>query len=321
MLQSLSVAQVTDNPYSVLGVPRTASADEVKSAYRKAAMQHHPDRNPGDRQAEERFKQVSEAYAVLRDPEARARLDRHGTAAARPDFNNVDWQSVFREADVHVSWEQHQGMPRTGNGVFDMLFGMVSGMMRRSGLLPGEHREFNSSIPLSLALTGGSTHVHIKGPSVCPECRGSGVHSNARCQRCNGAGVLRNGSVVELMIPEGVSHGRKLRLRGAGGPGNPPGDAIVTLDIQLPANTRLDGNDIHTDVFVAPFEADRGLHTDILGSTVRIPAGTENGGTVRLAGSGLGDGDLIITVRHDMLRGLWRSVRGFFSGNRGVTHG
>ncbi len=320
MLQSLSVAHVTDNPYDVLGVSRTATPDEIRSAYRKAALQHHPDRNPGDQQAEERFKQVSQAYAVLRDPEARARLDRHGSAAPRPDFNNVDWQSVFREADVHVSWDRHQGMPRTGNGVFDMLFGMVSGMMRRSGLLPGEHREVTLQVPLHLARSGGTSHVHIKGPSVCPECRGAGAVSSARCSRCGGTGVLRQGSVVELKIPAGTGHGRRLRLRGVGGPGNPPGDALVTLDIQLPANTRLQGGDIHTEVFVAPFEAERGISTNVLGETVRIPAGTRSGQNVRLTGGGLG-GDLVITVRHDLLRGIWRSLRGLFTGSRGVTHG
>lgn len=320
MLQSLSVAQVTDNPYKVLGVDRTATDDEIKSAYRKLAMQHHPDRNPGDARAEDRFKQVSEAYATLRDPTARSRFDRHGTAAARPDFNNVDWQSVFREAEVPMDWDRHQGMPRTGNSVFDMLFGMVSGMMRRSGLLPGEHRELTATIPLRLARTGGSTHVHIKGPSVCPECRGSGYSDRQRCQRCAGSGVLRGGSVVELSIPAGINQGRKLRLRGVGGPGNPPGDALVSLNIQLPADTQLRGNDIHTRVYVAPYESERGVTTEVLGTNVRIPGGTRNGQTVRVAGAGLG-GDLLVTVRHDLLRGLWRSVRGLFSSNKGAAHG
>ncbi len=320
MLQSLSVAQVSDNPYKVLGVERSASEVEIKSAYRKLAMQHHPDRNPGDVQAEERFKQVSEAYAILRDPAARARYDSHGSAAPRPDFNNMDWQSVFREADVHVNWDRHQGMPRTGSSVFDMLFGVVSGMMRRSGLLPGEHRELTAAIPLKLARSGGTTHVHIKGPSVCPECRGSGSVDRSRCQRCAGSGVLRGGSVVELTVPAGVGQGRKLRLRGVGGPGNPPGDALVTLNIQVPSGTTLRGSDIHTDVYVAPFEAGNGLNADVLGQNVRIPAGTRNGQTVRVPGGGLG-GDLIVTVRHDLLRGLWRSVRGMFSGNRGMQHG
>ncbi len=314
------MARVADNPYEVLGVPRTATDDEIKSAYRKQALKYHPDRNPGDSAAEERFKNMSEAYAVLRDPESRARFDRHGTTAQQPDFNNVDWQSVFREADVHVNWDRHQGMPRTGSGVFDMLFGMVSGMMRRSGLLPGEHRELSASIPFSLARDGGTTHVHIKGPSVCPDCLGSGVKHGARCERCVGSGVLRSGSVVELKIPAGIGQGRKLRMRGVGGPGNPPGDALVTVDIQLPANTRLHGSDVLTDVFIAPFEAARGVETSVLGRWITIPPGAQSDSTIRVPGAGL-KGDMIVTVRFDLLRGIWRSLKGLFSNSRGVTHG
>src|SRR5690554_2585712 len=101
-----TVAGVSNNPYEVLGVSRTATDEDIRSAYRRLAMQHHPDRNPGDAAAEERFKSVSEAYATLRDPDARARVDRYGSSAPRPDFNTVDWQTVFREADVQVDWDR-----------------------------------------------------------------------------------------------------------------------------------------------------------------------------------------------------------------------
>lgn len=314
------MTRVSDNPYTVLGVERTATAEEIRTAYRRLALQHHPDRNPGDATAEERFKAVSQAYATLRDPEARARLDRYGSEAARPNFETVDWQTVFREADVQVNWDRHQGMPRTGNGVFDVLFGMMTGMMRRTGLLPGEHREVNASIPLVLALMGGNTFVHVRGPSVCPECAGSGVAGGTRCSRCNGAGVLRNGSVVEVTVPPGVRHGTRLRMRGIGGPGRPPGDALVTLGIQLPAHTRLQGGDVHTSLFVAPFEANRGISANVFGRQVRVPAGTSDGAAIRVAGAGLG-GDLIVTVRHDILRGIWRTIRSAFGRDRGVAHG
>jgi len=315
------VARLNDNPYDVLGVPRSASADEIKSAYRKLALQHHPDRNPGNAQAEERFKQVSEAYALLRDPGERERYDRTGHTGAPQDFSNVDWQSVFREADVHVNWDAHAGQPRTGNGVFDMLFGMVSGMMRRSGLLPGEHRRLEVGIPLKLALQGGETSVHITGPSVCSECRGSGVSHSRRCHRCNGSGTMRHGSVVNLTIPPGIGRNTTLRLKGMGGPGNPPGDVFVGINIQLPLHTELKGGNVHTDVHVAPHEAARGITTTVFGREVVIPGGTANGAVLKEHGAGLGGADLVITVRHDFLRGIWRSLRGMFSSSRGVTHG
>lgn len=310
---------VPDSPYTVLGVPRTATDTEIRTAYRKLALQHHPDRNPGDAAAEERFKAVSQAYATLRDPAARARLDRHGTAAARPDFSTVDWQTVFREADVDVNWDRHQGIPRTGNGVFDVLFGMMTGMMRRGGVLPGEHREVTARIPLELALAGGTTQVHVRGPAVCPECRGSGVIRAGRCDRCSGQGTLRSGSVVELTVPAHVRQDSKLRMRGIGGPGRPPGDVLVTLDISMPAGTTLHGGDIHTTLHVAPHEARSGLDAHVLGRQVRVPAGTASGQQVRIPGGGLG-GDMVLTVRHDLLRGIWRGIRDMFR-RGGEAHG
>jgi DnaJ-class molecular chaperone len=315
------VARVADNPYEVLGIPADAAENDIRSAYRKLAMRYHPDRNPGDASAEEKFKQVSEAYATLRDPEARSRYDRYGSAAERPDFNTVDWQTVFREADVQVNWDVHRGVPRTGNPMFDVLFGAVAGMMRNSGLLPGEHRELAATIPLGMARNGGSTHIHIRGPSICPECSGTGVSNGVRCPRCNGSGVLRSGSVVELKVPAGVKQGSKLRLRGVGGPGNPPGDVFVTLGIQLPANVTLRGRDIFTELAVTPAEAHSGLKATVLGVAVNLPAGSADGAQLRQPGGGLGGGDLIVTVRHDLLRGLWRKFRDLLTADRGATHG
>jgi DnaJ-class molecular chaperone len=315
------VARVADNPYEVLGVPADAAENDIRSAYRKLAMRYHPDRNPDDASAEEKFKQVSEAYATLRDPEARARFDRYGSAAERPDFNTVDWQTVFREADVQVNWDAHRGVPRTGNPMFDVLFGAVAGMMRNSGLLPGEHRELDAAIPLTMARSGGSTHIHIRGPSICPECSGTGVSNGVRCQRCNGSGVLRSGSVVELQVPAGVRQGSKLRLKGVGGPGNPPGDVFVTLQIQLPAGVTLRGRDIFTEAAVTPADARTGIRTDVLGVPVNIPAGTADGAQLRHKGGGLGGGDLIVTVRHDLLRGLWRKFKNLLATDGGKTNG
>ena len=102
------------NPYEVLGLSATADAAEIKTAYRRLALQYHPDRNPGDKEAEERFKEISEAYATLRDPETRARFDRFGNTrpqASRPDFNTVDWQTIFQEADIKIDWSQRGAAP------------------------------------------------------------------------------------------------------------------------------------------------------------------------------------------------------------------
>ena len=127
------------NPYEVLGISPSADAAELKSAYRRLALRYHPDRNPGDKEAEERFKEISEAYATLRDPETRSRFDRFGSTrpqASRPDFNTVDWQTIFQEADIKIDWSQRGASPRTGNAVFDALFGAMAGMMRTSGCCP-----------------------------------------------------------------------------------------------------------------------------------------------------------------------------------------
>ena len=306
------MSPVLTNPYEVLGVPRDAGAEDIKSAYRKLAMRYHPDRNPGDKDAEERFKEISEAYAVLRDPDARERFDRYGTASpspgGQPDFSGVDWQAIFREADIPMNWDQRQGAPRTGNAMFDALFGMMTGMFRNAGLLPGETREIRVTIPFELARSGGQRRVRVPGPSVCTTCHGERVVNGAACPDCGGAGVRRGRAEVDVAIPRGVKDATRMRLRGLGGPGNPPGDLFVRVAVALPDGARMSGNDVLADVHVTPAEAGRGIETRFAGASVRIPAGTRDGGSVRVSGGGLGGGDLVLTVHHDVWRGLARAA-------------
>lgn len=305
------IARVTrtgNSPYQVLGVERTATQDEIKTAYRKLAMRYHPDRNPGDSEAEERFKQVSEAYATLRDPEARARFDQYGNAGGRPDFQSVDWNTIFREADIHIDWDMRGGVPKTGNAFFDVLFGAVTGMMRSSGLLPGEHREVSTRVPVSLARKGGSLRVKVPGPSVCAACRGSGRQNGRTCQECGGRRIVRTGSMVDVQLPPAVKSGTKLRLKGLGGPGTPPGDVFITLDVTLPEGVRMRGSDLFTDLYLTPLEAARGVTTNVVGVPVEVPSGSGDGETVRVPSGGLG-GDLFVTVHQDLWRGLLRMVR------------
>lgn len=306
----------TTNPYQVLGVPEDASAADIKTAYRKLALRYHPDRNPGDAEAEEQFKRISEAYATLRDPEARARFDRYGPDVERggyaPDFSTMDWQTIFREADIPMDWDARGGAPRTGNAVFDALFGVMTGMFRNAGLLPGETREVTLRVPLGVARGGAVRRVRVPGPSVCPRCRGARVLDGERCPDCGGSGVRNGRAEVDVRVPAGVKHGTRLRLRGMGGPGNPPGDLFVRLEVDLPEHARVVGNEVHADLYLTPLEAARGIDTHFEGVPVHVPGGLPAGRTVRVAGGGLDRGDLVLTVHHDVWRGLWRGTADWF---------
>ncbi len=307
------------NPYEVLGVSREASGDDIRAAYRRLALKYHPDRNPDDPEAEERFKAISEAYATLRDPEARARFDRYGStrpSAARPDMSTVDWQTIFREADINIDWDARGGAPKTGNAVFDVLFGAVTGMMRQSGLLPGENREVDLEISLYEARNGTQRRVRIPGPSVCAQCRGRGVSADGSvCPVCQGQRVVRSGAYVDVTVPPQVREGVRLRLRGLGGPGQPPGDAFVTVRIDLPSNVEQHGNDLYTDVAITPVEAERGTRLSVLGIDFMAMPGTEDSSQLRIPGGGLAGGDLWVTFRVGVWRGVWRQLRNALSGS------
>ncbi len=297
------------DPYQLLDVPRDASSDQIKAAYRKKALENHPDRNPGDAAAEERFKRISEAYATLRDPEKRAWVDRGGAASGRPapDFRTVDWQDVFREAEVHVRFPE--GTPRTGNAVFDALFGAMTGMLRTQGVLPGEDRSVDLTIDLKTARVGGAATVRISGTAVCAVCRGTRLEEDGRpCPSCDGRG-FRKGSQVEVAVPPKVRDGVTLRLRGLGGPGRPPGDALVRVRVQLPPGVRRVGDELHVDLPVTPLEGRDGTSTRVLGHEVRVPPGTADGSTLRIPGGGLAGGDLRATVKHRVWRGFGRRLR------------
>lgn len=334
---------------------RDADADTIKSAYRRQAMKYHPDRNPGDSAAEEQFKQLSEAYALLRDPQARQNYDRYGRTDPRayrpPDPSSVDWQAIFREAEIPINWGQAGEMPRTGNAVFDMLFGVVSGMLRNSGLFPGETREVGLDLSLSEAVNGANRRVRVPGPSVCAVCRGTGRSGSAgranleagavgqamggdgttrttvtgpqvgpfgdaayatACPACGGRGVRRGTALVDVTVPPGTKDSTKLRLKGLGGPGRPPGDLMVDIDVKLPDSARVVGRDVHDTVTITPFLAQRGGELVYEGLSVAVPAGVKAGGTLKLAGQGIAGGDLLLKLEVDLVGGIGRSVGRFF---------
>jgi molecular chaperone DnaJ len=312
------MARVLRSPYDVLGVDKSATDDEIKSAYRRLALRYHPDRNPGNNDAEEHFKEVSEAYATLRDPETRAKFDRYGSTGTnytQPDFSQTNWQTVFQEADVKFDWSQHQTIPRTGNLFFDVLFGAVTDMMRSSGLLPGETKAVALELPLEAVRQNTQRRLRVPGPSVCAQCRGSGRYATDNCPICDGRGVMRSGSEVDVVVPAHVRQGTKLRLRGLGGPGNPPGDVLVHVTIKLPAYVKQVGNDLHMELPLTPREASQGKTLTVLGMPIKIPAGIKNKQILRISNGGLPlghettGGDLVLTVVLNLWQGLWRMLR------------
>lgn len=274
-------------------------------------MENHPDRNPGDPAAEERFKAISEAYATLRDPTRRAWVDAGGgptSGTPRPDFRDVDWQSIFEEADVRV--EFGQGMPRTGNAVFDALFGAVTGVLRQQGMLPGEARHVDAHVPFDVARHGGAVTVRVPGPSICARCRGARVSDEGKpCPTCSGRGVERRGARIDVTVPAKVREGSVLRLRGLGGPGRPPGDALVTVRVTLPPGLHRVGDEVHADLSVTPLEARHGVATRLHGVAVDVPPGSIDGAIVRVRGGGLAGADLRVRVQVRVWRGLGRWVR------------
>lgn len=330
------LADVTGDPYEVLGVPRDADQDALKAAYRSKAMQYHPDRNPGDRAAEERFKELSEAYAVLRDPESRARYDRYGGGGPvdyRHDTSQVDWRDVFRDADINIDWSGRGAVPHTGNAVFDVLFGMMAGMLRGAGLAPGQTYELSLGLSLAELQNGASKVVAVPGPCICPTCKGTGrvlegaaaarspgafeagptPSASGVCPDCGGRGVRRGGARLRVTVPAGAAAGSRLRLAAAGGPGNPPGDVLVAALWAAPAGAQVDGLDVRARMVITPLEARRGTTASFDGVSVKVPRGSAAGSTIVVKGKGLtgpagARGDLLLTLDLAWVEGAARAA-------------
>ena len=319
--------------YEVLEVGRTAKDQEIKSSYRKLALKHHPDRNPGDKKAEEKFKEAAEAYAILSDPEKRARYDRFGHAG-------VGSTQGFDPS-------QFTGFEDIFSGLGD-IFGFGGGG-RRAGPQRGADLRYDLEIKFEQSAKGVETSIQIPrnetcetchgngaapgtSPTTCPQCRGTGqlryqqgFFTVARtCGQCRGAGKViakpcstcRGQGAVEKMrkltvkIPAGIATGQRLRLAGegeAGTLGGPPGDLYVVIFVREHEFFQRDGNDLHCSVPLAFTTLALGGEIQVPGldgeETVKIPESTQTGTTFKLRGKGMpdvsgrGHGDLLITVQ------------------------
>jgi curved DNA-binding protein len=246
--------------YSLLGVSRDASTEDIQRAYRTLARRYHPDVN-SDPAAEDRFKEISEAYEVLSDPETRARYDRFG-----PDFRQIPEDAAREWAGAGASGRTvHFGPGMGGAGIdFDEVFGSLFG--GGSGRMPGADQEAEILLSVEEAYRGGSRHVTIAG---------------------------RGGREYDVKIPPGVTDGQRIRLPGQGGQGRggPAGDLYLRARIAPHPRYRLEGRDIHVVLPLTPWEAVLGASVPVTTPggevKVRVPPGTAGGRRLRLRGEGM----------------------------------
>ena len=312
----------TKDLYGALGVSKGASAEEIKKAYRKLAREHHPDKNPGDEAAEERFKEIQHAYDVLSDPEKRKAYDSFGSADGRGGFDprgfNFDGFDVGDLGDL--------------GDIFGGLFGRGRAGRQQSRAERGNDLEVTVNLSFEDSLKGIETRIPVDvdtacrecggsgakpgtSPKICPECRGRGVVSEAQglfalsqpcprcrgngtviedpCPRCRGAGRERRTKRYSVKIPAGVRDGTRIRLKGkgeAGMNGGPPGDLfVVTRVADSPVYERR-GADLVVEVPVSLADAALGTDVDVPtpdgAVSMKIPAGSEHGKLLRIKGRG-----------------------------------
>ena len=312
--------------YNVLGVERTSSDDEIKKAYRKLAMTYHPDRNNGSKDAEERFKEITEAYDILRDPQKRAAYDRYGEAGLRSGgagFHHVDLSEALgifmRDFGGFGGFEElfggrGGGGPRSGADVKVTmpltLAEVASGVDKKINIKildPCDHCDGNGAEPGSKPQTcttcSGSGEVRRAQRSFfgqfvtvapCPTCRGEGRIISSPCKKCRGEGRIRADKELSVKIPAGVATGQYMTLRGVGNAGSrgaPRGDVHVMFEVADDSRFERDGEDLYTEVLVTYSQLVLGAEVSVPAvhghSMLTVPAGTQSGHVFHLRGRGL----------------------------------
>lgn len=319
--------------YEVLGVARESTLEQLKSAYRKAALQHHPDRNPGDRQAEARFKEAAEAYAVLSDPDKRSRYDRHGHAGL---------------GGAGIDPGAFAGFEDIFGGIFGDLFGFnpSGGRSGRHTARRGDDLRFDLEIEFTEACLGTETNIKAPRMEVCPACQGAGAATASdvtvcktcegsgqqrfsqglftiartcgacrgqgrvirhKCETCLGAGHVSREKTLKLRIPAGVENGTRLRVSGEGDVGEGgPGDLYVFLKVKDHPVFKRDEDDLICTFPITFSQAALGADIRVNGihgpEKIKIPPGTQSGATIEIRGKGVtriggyGKGDLRVEI-------------------------
>ncbi len=307
--------------YDILGVSRTATDDELKKAYRKLAMKHHPDRNPDSRDAEARFKEAKEAYEILSDPAKREAYDRFGHAGVDPNAGGFAGAQGFG------------GFADVFGDIFGDIFGGAQRPGGRSNVYRGADLRYAMEITLEQAASGYTSEIRVPGwencetchgsgakpgtrpktchscggqgsvrvqqgffsiQQTCPTCRGSGQVIPDPCTACDGVGRVKKSKTLEVKIPAGIDDGMRIRSSGNGEPGingGPPGDLYVEIRVKEHDVFKRDGDDLHCEVPVSVATAALGGIVEIPtldgGAEIELPEGTQTGKQFRLRGKGI----------------------------------
>lgn len=295
--------------YSVLGLTRTASESEIKTAFRKKARELHPDVNRDDPNAEERFKEVNEAYEVLSDAEKRRMYDRFGEdwqryrdAGIDPDdvgstrtgtthrqraTTNDDFERWFTGGGPSApngswEWSEREGYRETNgrfSDFFNLLFGNESpsassrGRFSRPRPMRGDDLEVEANISLQEAFEGASRKLTLQTPAPCTTCGGSGLARGATCPTCDGTGQVTKTRTLEVKIPKGVRTGSRVRIAGQGGRGNnggPNGDVYLVIQVNEDGNFAADGKNLKATVDIPLYTAVLGGETVVSTPTGRV---------------------------------------------------
>jgi molecular chaperone DnaJ len=308
--------------YEVLGVARDADEQALKAAYRKLALQHHPDRNPGDKQAEEKFKEAAQAYSVLSDAQKRASYDRFGhqgvpTAAGgfdpsnMPDLNDI-LSEVFGFGDLFGGGNSRQRRNRAQRGDdvrYDLEITFEDSMrglsvdiqvprLEECGRCNGKGAEPEDGLTTCPACRGRGEVIYqqafLSVRRTCSQCGGRGQIIRRPCKECHGEGYRRRERKLKVNIPAGVDTGTQLRLTQEGQPGansGPPGDLYVVVRVAGHPIFERDQTDLHCRVPINIAQAALGASIDILTfdglQTVKIPEGSQPGTRLRIKGLGV----------------------------------
>ena len=318
--------------YEVLGVSRTASEQELKSSYRRLAMQYHPDRNPGDKEAEEKFKEAAEAYGVLSNAETRARYDRYGhagvgssaTSGAGGDFGGFEDILGDLFGDLFGGRGRRSGPQRGSDLRYDLeltLEQAAAGYKTQvkiprlencetcqgSGAAPG-------TTPTTCSLCGGAGQVRFQQgffsvSRTCNQCRGTGRMIANYCKTCGGQGRLEKEQMLEIKIPAGVDTGARLRISGegeAGAGGGGRGDLYVVIHVKEHDLFERQGNNLYVNAPITFAQAALGAEITVPTldgeESLTVPEGTQTGSIFRVKGKGIvslqgqGRGDLFVVT-------------------------